>query len=191
MFFYFAEAGHHAANLADPNFYFQSNIINWLLLAFLIYWGWSKAVPAALAKRARTIEDTLAGAANAREEAQTQLNEQMRKIEDAQAEAEKIIDEAKAVAERMKADIEEQTRKEIAQMEEKFEAAIASERHLVITQMRQAAVRAAIELSSEYLKNNITEADQKLLLSQFMEQLDSVSGSEAISPGSNPVGSIR
>ncbi|MBZ0185304.1 MAG: hypothetical protein K8F91_03555 [Candidatus Obscuribacterales bacterium] len=190
--FLFAEAGHHVANFADPNFYFQSNIVNWLLLAFLIYWGWNKAVPGALEKRAKAIEETLVSAKKARLTAEAALAEQRKKIEDASSEAEKILDEARAVATEMKADIERQTKKDIEMMEQKFESAISGERQLVITEMRQAAVKAAIQLSSEYLKQNISEADQSLLLSQFMEQLDSISSDDqSLAPGKGAVGSIR
>lgn len=187
--FFFAEV-HHASSFMDVVLDFQSNLVNWLILAGLIIWGWNKLIPSVVEKRARSINETIDAAEKARAEAEAFLTEQKSKVENAEAEAAKIIDEAKVVAEQMKKEMQAQTEKDIESLKQKFEAAIANERQVVVTETRKAAVKAAMQLSESYLKSNVSDAEKKQLLSQFIEQLDSLGGaSQSMVPGKGKVGS--
>jgi F-type H+-transporting ATPase subunit b len=106
-------------------------------------------------------------------------------LENAQKESDKIVDEAKTVAQQMKAEILNQTTREVADLHRKLESALANERQMIITEVRTAAVEAAIQLSQGYLEKNVSESDNKRLLSQFMQELDSLSGpgGESFAPG--------
>ncbi len=180
MFFFFAEAHHHPG-LIDVIFDFKSNVINWLFLVGFLIYAWSKMVPPMLEKRAKSIEDAIASSKQTQAESEAFLKEQKGKLDNAQKEADKIVDEAKVVAQQLKAEIESQTKREVADLEKKLEAAIDNERLMIVTEVRSAAAKAAVELSRVYLEKNVTEADNKRLLTQFMQQLDSLSGPEGTS----------
>lgn len=180
MFFFFAEAHHHPG-LIDVIFDFKSNVINWLFLVGFLVYAWSKMVPPMLEKRAKSIEDAIASSKQARFESEVFLKEQKGKLENAQKEADKIVDEAKSVAQQLKAEIEAQTTREVADLEKKLQAAIDNERQMIVTEVRTAAAKAAVQLSRSYLEKNVTEADNKRLLTQFMQQLDSLSGPDGTS----------
>ena len=181
--FLFAEVDH--ASLFDVVFDFKSNIINWLLLVGFIIYGWNKMVPSIMADRKRSIEDAIAGAQKSKKDAEVFLAEQEARIANAEKEAAKIADDAKTVAQQLKQEIADQTKRELTELEAKFQAAIANERQMAITELRTAAAKAAVELSRVYLSKNVSEEDNKILLSQFMNQLDSLSSQgQAMTPGS-------
>ncbi len=187
--FFFAEV-HHASSFMDVVLDFQSNLVNWLILAGLVIWGWKKVIPSVVEKRARSINETIDAAEKSRAEAEEFLAAQKAKVENAEAEAAKIIDEAKVVAEQMKKEMQAQTERDIENLKQKFEAAIANERQVVVTETRKAAVKAAMQLSKSYLQSNVSEAEKKLLLNQFIEQLDSLGGaSQSVVAGKGKVGS--
>ena len=155
-------------------FDFSNNLVNWLVLAGLVIWGWNKGVPALIDKRAQSIKETIDAAEAARAEAEAFLLEQKTKVENAEEEASKSIDEAKEVASQMKKEMRAQTEKDIESLKDKFEAAIENERQMVVTETRKAAVHAAMQLSESYLRSNISDAEKKVLMQQFIEQLDSI-----------------
>lgn len=188
MFFFFAQASHEAGEHitehgADPDLIatllkWDNNVINWVLLIALIIWGWNKLVPPMLAARAKSIDEALATAAEAKKESDDFLRKQEEQLENAQKEAAKMKDEAKVIAEQMKAEIERQTAAEIGALEKKFDAAIENQRQVIITEMRTAAARAAVQLAKTHLETNVKEADRKRLLTEFMQQLDTLENSE-------------
>lgn len=190
--FFFAEV-HHQPGLVEVLLDPKSNVINWVILTAAILYGWAKIVPPMLEARSRQIRESLDSAASAREEARTFLSEQEQRIENAQKEADTIVEEAKVVAEQMKKEIETQTENEINSLHAKLESSLAAERQMVITEMRSAAAKAAIELSKSYLESNVSEADKKRLLTQFMQQVDTIgsSGPESYAPGADRVQTVR
>ena len=157
--------------------FFQNNLVNWLILAGLIIWGWNKAVPSMISQRAKSINDVIEAAEKQREEAQAFLLEQKKKVENAEVEAQNILEEAKEVAKQMQADMKAQTEADIEALKQKFKAAIENERQIIVTETRKAAVATAIKVSEEYLKNNISETEKVQLLNQFIQQLDSLGDS--------------
>lgn len=189
MFFFASEAHHAAPGLVDVIFDWKFNVINWLLLVGFLAYGYSKLVPPKLAQREKSINEALSIAERSKQEADALLAEQKAKLADAEVERTKIVDEAKAVAKQLQADIEAQTKREVSDLERKLESAIANERQMIITEVRTAAVKAAMQLTRAHLENNVSEDDNKRLLSQFMQELDSLdSGKSVHAPGSTALG---
>ncbi len=104
---------------------FSNNLINWLVLIALIAWLAQKQLPGLFAARKESIETTLKEASQARAEGQAFLEAQQKKIANAEKEAEKILVEAKEMAEQMRAQAAEQTKKEIADLSLNIEQQIA------------------------------------------------------------------
>jgi F-type H+-transporting ATPase subunit b len=161
---------------------FENNVINWLLLVAFLYWIMATKLPPVFKGREESIKATLSQAQKAREEAEALLNQQKTAVANAEAEAENILKEAKNAAHEMQVAIEEQTKKDVADMLHKFENALAAERQVLVSQMRQAAVHAAIDLARVELASRVTPEVRANLLNQFMGQL------ETLNPG-NPVSS--
>ncbi len=188
--FFFAEV-HHQLSFVEVLTDGKSNVINWLLLVIAIGYGWLKLVPPMFEARQRKIQESIANARQDSGEGKAFLTEQEARISNAEKESARIVDEARAVAAQMKADIEAQTEAEIDRLHHKLEAALLNERQLLINDLRSKAAIAAIHLSRAYLEANITDADKKRLLSQFMQQLDTVSSEKSFSPGTDKVESRR
>ena len=166
--------------LMDPH----SNVLNYIILVVALCWGWSKYAKPAFDSRKEQIETSIKAAQQAKQESQAFLTEQRAKVAEAQKDVDNIVKEARQVAEQMKQQIEEDSKKELADLAAKVEAAIANERQVVITEMRAQAVKAAITLCEEQLSRSVSESVKARLLTQFMEQLDTVTSSgEKMSAG--------
>jgi F-type H+-transporting ATPase subunit b len=158
----------HAFSLLD----FRNNVINWIVLVALVAWMMKSLLPPVFAARRERINTALDDAAKARSEGKTFLEEQEKRIANAEKEAEKKIVEAKEVAVQMRAQMEEQTRKEAADLSTKIDQQIANQRQLAITELRGAAARAAIKLSEAGLSQHLNAGAKQKLLDQFTEQLE-------------------
>ncbi len=156
---------------------FENNLLNWLVLVGLIVWMWSSKMPAVFASRKDGIDAALKEAAAARAEGEAFLAEQQKKIAEAEKEASRIIDEAKQVAIEMKKEIEESTRKDLADLSVRIEHEIAQERQLAITELRAAAAKIAIDLTRETLPKAINSGTKGKLLNDFVDQIESMGGS--------------
>ncbi len=178
MFVFAAEHQAEAVGLAEAIFDWKSNVLNWLILVAALVWYAQKSLPGVFAQRARSIQESLNSARNAKEEAQKFLAQQKERVANAEKEAAQILEEAKQAAEQMKVQIKEQTAKEMADLEAKFQSAIENERRVLVTEMRTAAAKAAVELSEQYLAHAVNQEVKGKLLNQFMEQLDTVDSNE-------------
>lgn len=162
---------------------FENNVINWLLLVAFFWWVMAKNLPPAFKAREDSINTTLTAAQNARLEAEALLEKQKAAVANAEKEAEEILAEAKTIAADMKSSMEAQTKKDIAEMLVKFEGSVASERQLLVNELRQAAVKAAIELTRNQLAGQTSPEVKASLLNQFMEQLETLNSKNAVSSG--------
>jgi len=181
--FFFAEA-HHQVGLIDVILDWKTNVINWVLLMAVVVYAINKLVPPILSKRERDINEALTLAERSKQEADELFAQQKAKIEAAKSEASKMVDEAKTVGKQLAAEIAAQTKREVEDLERKMESALATERQVIVNEVRQAAVKAAMQLSRTHLESNVSEADNKRLLTQFMQELDSLSADgESFAPG--------
>ncbi len=170
---------------ANPLFaMFENNVINWFLLVIFFWWVLAKNLPPVFAARELQINSTLEAAQRARLEAEALLAKQKAAVANAEVEAEQIVSEAKNIAAEMQATLEAQTKKDIAEMLVKFENAVAGERQLLVNEMRQAAVKAAIELTRSQLAEQTSAEVKAGLLSQFMEQLETLNAKSIVATGS-------
>ncbi|MFA7337806.1 MAG: ATP synthase F0 subunit B [Candidatus Obscuribacterales bacterium] len=163
---------------------FENNVINWVLLVAFFWWVMAKNLPPVFQARDESINATLAAAQKARLDAEALLEKQKAAVANAEKEAEQIIVEAKTIAKEMQANLEAQTKKDIAEMLVKFENAVAGERQLLVNELRQASVKAAIELTRGQLASQTSAEVKANLLNQFMEQLETLNTKSLVSSGS-------
>lgn len=162
---------------------FENNVINWVLLVVFFWWVMAKNLPPVFKARDESINATLAAAQKARTEAEALLEKQKAAVANAEKEAEQILVEAKTIAAEMQANLEAQTQRDIAEMLVKFESAVASERQLLVNELRQASVKAAIELTRGQLASQTSTEVKANLLNQFMEQLETLNTKSLVSSG--------
>lgn len=153
---------------------FHNNLINWLLLVAILIYLWMRITPAIFKARKDGIETALLQASESRKEGQAFLEEQRKKIANAEQEAESILVEAKKVASEMKQQIAEQTAKESQDLKHRIEQQIEGERRLAVTEMRSQAATVAVRLAETTLPGAITQSAKSRLLGEFVEQLDTV-----------------
>jgi F-type H+-transporting ATPase subunit b len=153
---------------------FRNNLANWIVLAILLGVLWQKNMPKLFDDRRRKIDTALADAARAQEEGKRFIAEQTTRIENAEKEADKILVEAKELAERMKIDIAEQTKKDSADLEKKIEQQIATHRQMVITELRSQAATVAVRIAEASLPGAITSSVKQGLQERFINQLDQI-----------------
>jgi F-type H+-transporting ATPase subunit b len=178
--FFFAEVAEHAGFMGI----FENNLINWLILVAFFWWIMSTKLPPIFKGREDSITATLVHAQKAREESQALLEKQKAAVANAEAEAENIVKEAKHAASEMQKAIELQTKKDIEDQLHKFESALAGERQMLVTELRLAAVQAAIELTKGQLASKVTPEVKANLLNQFMAQLETLNTGRSVSSSS-------
>lgn len=173
MFFFAVEnvGGFEAAKAL-----FENNVINWLVLVAALVYGWNKYVPPMFKAREEHIENALKEAALAKKQGQELFQEQKKRVENAEKEKEQILADAKQLAVQLKEQMQAQADKDKKDLETKIQQQIANEKQLAITQLRQTAAIASIKLTEQLLPSLLDEQAKAKLLTQFMEQLDSVSG---------------
>lgn len=164
---------------------FETNVANWIILVIALVFLWMKMVPPMFRQREEAIQRLMDEATRTREEGTRFFEEQNKRIANAEKEAEKILEEAKKIATSMQADIREQSKKEAEDTVRKIEQAIAAERTMAITELRAQAATAAVQLAELSLKGAITRSAEERLMSQFVEQLDTVETETANGHGRN------
>jgi F-type H+-transporting ATPase subunit b len=142
------------------------------VLAGLLIWLWSKYVPPLLAARKERIETALSEAAKAKTESAAFLEAQQKRVVNAEQEAQNILNEARRIAQSMSEEITAQTKKDIAALEHNMHAQLENERRLAVMQLRSAAAKAAIKLSSAQLPGVMNDSIRSRLLGQFVEELE-------------------
>jgi F-type H+-transporting ATPase subunit b len=160
----------------------KSNVINWVVLMGLIFWLCSKYLPPVFQSREESIAAELQAAREAKESAQKALADQKEKVARANEESERIITEARQAAQEMRWQIEKQTEKDTAELLNKFEQSLVNERNMAIAEMRAIAIRAAMKMAEQSLKDAMTDNVKAKMLTQFVEQLDNLSQTQLEAP---------
>jgi F-type H+-transporting ATPase subunit b len=155
-------------------FDWSNNFINWLIFVGLGVFLWTRIMPAVLAKRKDRIQTALDDASSTREEGKKFLVEQGRRIENAQKDADQILVDARKVAEELAQQMDEQTRKEAADLEHKITDQIEAHRQITITELRAHAAEVAMRLAEASVSGSITEEVKKGLEERFSAELDSI-----------------
>jgi F-type H+-transporting ATPase subunit b len=162
------------SSFINETFNFHNNLINFLVLVVLLGLLWNKMMPALLASRKEKVHAALTDAARTRQEGEEFLQTQKQRIANAEREAEDILVEARRVAEQMKTQITEQTKKDAVDLEQKLVQQIETQRQMVITELRSQAAIGAVRLAEASLPGAITPKVKKGLQDRFVSQLDTI-----------------
>ena len=127
---------------------------------------------AAVEARESALTEAIEGAKRDREEAQQILAEQQAKLAGARDEAQQIIADGRAVAEKMRAELLEQTKQQQQEMLQQARREIDGEKANAIAALRREAIDLAIAGAGKVVSQNLDSAGNRQLVEQFLASLD-------------------
>jgi len=145
--------------------------INFAVLVGLLVYFVRKPIRNALHNRRAEIEKTLADAAAARDAAEARAKEYQEKLAKAAAEIESIYAAIRREGELERDKILASAREMAAKIELEADAKAASAVARARLELRAEAARLAVQLAEELLAKNVTAADQKRLVDEYMQKV--------------------
>lgn len=145
-------------------------IINFSLLAGLLYYFLYKPLINALNKRDEEIEGSLRRAKEDREAAARMRAELEERLANAQREANEIINKATAAANATKEQIEAEARARAEEMLEKASRTIALEKAKALAELRAEVADLAVMIAGKVIEKNLDNDEQKRLAERFLAE---------------------
>jgi len=145
--------------------------INFAVMAGLIGYFVSKPIRNALQNRRAEIEKSLADAVAARDAAETKAREYQEKLAKASAEIETIYAAIRREGELERDKILASAKEMATKIEQEADAKAAGAVARARLELRADAARLAVELAEELLAKNVTAADQKRLVDEYMQKV--------------------
>jgi len=148
----------------------------WTLVTFVILFAilgrfvFPKII-AEVEKREKDLEDAIEGAKADREAAAKALAEQLKQIEAARVEAQKIIVEGRQVGDKLRADMIEETHKQQQAMLERARHEIEAEKENAIAALRREAIELAIAGASKVIEKNLDDQANREIVETFLSSI--------------------
>jgi F-type H+-transporting ATPase subunit b len=152
-------------------------IWTWVTFIFLfillskIAW---KPLLAMVEKRENTINDALKKAEEAQDEAQKILEEQQKKLESAQSEIQEMMKENKALAEKMKNEVIEKAKNEAQKLHDRAVADIERETDAALLDLRKQVADLTIHATSRLIQENLDDKKHSQLIDNYIKELDNL-----------------
>jgi len=146
--------------------------VSFAILLFLLKRYAFPAITEILDARERVITENLAKAERARQEAERLLAEYQAKLKAAQQEATAMIDQARKQAQQVAEDNQQRVKQDTDRMLATAREEMARERVRVSKELKDQAVELVIAASERILKRSLTDADQKRLVKEAIDQLN-------------------
>jgi F-type H+-transporting ATPase subunit b len=170
-----AASGGHQEDAVTPfaGTIFQSAaaVIVFLILLGILKWKAWGPILKGLQDRENKIKHDLAEAERAARQATATLAEYHTKLAAAQAEARSIIEKSKLDAERVAAQVQEETRQELAQQKTRALAEIQYAKEQAVSDLYAQAAEIGTHVASRILKREIRPQDQQQLVQESLQQL--------------------
>jgi len=152
--------------------YIVSQIVNFTLLALLLYFVAYKPILRMLDERSERIKKGLEDAENASKRAAEMEQEFERKVTEARKEGQEIIAQATQMSEKARQDILDKAREEARAQIEKAKDEIARERELAMAELRQQVAELSLTISEKVIGEALDEQRQRRLIAEFLEQTE-------------------
>jgi F-type H+-transporting ATPase subunit b len=146
--------------------------VSFAILLFLLKRYAFPAITEILDARERTITENLAKADRARKDAEQLLAEYQAKLKAAQQEAIAMIDQARKQAQQVAEDNQRRVKTDTDRMLATAREEMARERVRVSLELKDQAVELVMAASERILKRSLTDADQKRLVKEAIDQLN-------------------
>lgn len=166
----------HAAEGGGPltvegGLMFWTLVVFALLLFVLRKYAWPEILKA-VEERERNLEQQIADAARAREEAAGLLAEQKRLLDAARAEARGLLAQAEKVAEAERTVRLEKTKEEQEVLLQRARREIAEERDRAVLQLRREAVDLSLAAAAKLVGKRLDAATDRELVEQFIASME-------------------
>jgi F-type H+-transporting ATPase subunit b len=152
--------------------YLISQIVNFTLLALLLYFVAYKPILRMLDERSARIKKGLEDAEVASKRAAEMEQAFEQKIAEARREGQEIIAQATQMSEKARQEILERAREEAQAQIEKARGEIARERDLAMSQLRQQVADLSLTISEKVIHETLDEQRQRQLIAEFLEETE-------------------
>jgi F-type H+-transporting ATPase subunit b len=167
-----SEAAAPSGDLLTP----VGGLMFWTLVTFVILFAILgklvfPKITAAVEAREKALEEAIEGAKADREAAARALAEQLRQIEAARLEAQKIIVEGRQVGDKLRADMVEETHRQQQAMLERARQEIETEKGNAIAALRHEAIELAIAGASKVIEKNLDDQANRKIVETFLSSI--------------------
>ena len=152
-------------------FDFTWRVVNFLILAGILYWLLAKKVKAFFTGRREGIRTALADAVTSREEAENKFREYAAKLDKATGEIDEITRMIQAQGLTEKERIIEDARKAAEKTKEDTRARMEQEFNKASRELRIEAVRLSSQMAGELLRKNIQADDHEVMVKDYIEKV--------------------
>jgi F-type H+-transporting ATPase subunit b len=150
--------------------YLISQIVNFALLAVLLYFVAYKPILRMLDQRSERIKQGLEDAEQASRRAAEMEQEFEQRLAEARKEGQEIIAQATQMSEKARQDILETAREEARAQVEKAKEEISRERELAMSELRQQVADLSLSISEKVIGEALDQQRQRELIATFLEQ---------------------
>jgi F-type H+-transporting ATPase subunit b len=152
--------------------YLISQIVNFTLLAVLLYFVAYKPILRMLDERSARIKKGLEDAELASKRAAEMEQTFEQRMAEARKEGQEIIAQATQLSEKARLDILETAREDSRTLIEKAKEEIARERDLAMAELRQQVADLSLAISEKVIGETLDEQRQRQLIAEFLEQTE-------------------
>jgi F-type H+-transporting ATPase subunit b len=152
--------------------YLISQIVNFTLLALLLYFVAYKPILRMLDQRSERIQKGLQDAEVASRRAAEMEQEYEQRMSEARREGQEIIAQATQLSEKARQDILEQAREEARAQIVRAREEIGRERDQAMAELRQQVADLSLAISEKVLAETLDEERQRRLIARFLEQAE-------------------
>lgn len=146
-------------------------LINFLIVAVLLYKLLKRPIRDWMARRREGIEKALSEAKEAREQAEALLREQRERVEHLQEELKAVEAEAAQERERLRERLRSETETAVRRLMDETKATIELEGKKARAELQAKASALAVELAEELLVKNLDPEDQERLVEDYISKL--------------------
>ncbi|NOZ70908.1 MAG: F0F1 ATP synthase subunit B [Chloroflexi bacterium] len=148
-----------------------AQIINFVILLFLLYRFLYNPLLNMLDARKQRIADGLAAADVARREAEEERARLMAKLEEERAEAQRRIAQASSQAERVKSDILAEARREAEEIRMRARAEAEAEKQRLLNEAQKQIAELAVLATERVVRHGLDESLQQKLIEDFLSEM--------------------
>ena len=152
--------------------YIVSQIVNFTLLALLLYFVAYKPILRMLDERSARIKKGLEDAEAASKQAAEMEQQFEQRMVEARKEGQEIIAQATQMSEKARQEILDKAREEARAQIEKAKDEIARERDLAMAELRQQVADLSLTISEKVIGETLDEQKQRRLIAEFLEQAE-------------------
>ncbi|MCK5074795.1 MAG: F0F1 ATP synthase subunit B [Calditrichia bacterium] len=152
----------------NPGMAIWTWIIFLLLFTVLAKFAW-KPLLSAVEKREKSIEDSLQRAEQVKDDAEKLIQKHKEMIEEAHQQSQQIIKESKEAAEKIKADMETDTKEKVDKMFLKAHADIENEKKSALQELRREVVQLSVQISEKIILESLDETKHRKLIDDYID----------------------